>query len=338
MDYRAFGRSGLKLSILGFGCGAVGGLMVRGTPADQERTVARALDAGVNYFDTAVQYGDGVSETNLGRVLKTLKPANAVVGTKVRIPPRDFGRIGATITQSLEDSLKRLGMAQVDIFHLHNPITMGPISQTGGGEALTVAQVTDEVLPTFERLRQAGKFRFLGITGVGDTAALHAIVDSNTVHSIQAVYNMLNPTAAASVPAGYPGQDYEMLFAHTQAAGVGVVGIRVLAGGALSGSAERHPIASPPPAPIGSAPSYEADIALARQLMPLVTEGHAGSLTEAATRFAISHPAMGTILVGMAEPAEFESALAAVQKGPLSGATLTRLAALQKGFAGMARG
>ena len=62
-------RTGLQVSILGFGCGAVGGLMVRGTPADQDRAVARALEAGVNYFDTAVQYGNGESEKNLGRML-----------------------------------------------------------------------------------------------------------------------------------------------------------------------------------------------------------------------------------------------------------------------------
>ena len=132
MDMRSFGRTGLKTSILGFGCGAVGGLMVRGTAADQERTVAKALDAGVNYFDTAVQYGDGVSETNLGRVLKALKPKAAIVGTKVRIPPQEIGRIAANITQSLDDSLRRLGMSQVDIFHLHNPVT-----QSGGGEAMS---------------------------------------------------------------------------------------------------------------------------------------------------------------------------------------------------------
>jgi L-galactose dehydrogenase/L-glyceraldehyde 3-phosphate reductase len=82
METRVFGRSGLRLSVLGFGCGAVGGLMVRGDPGDQERTVARALEAGVNYFDTAVQYGNGESEKNLGRILRSLKPADAVVGTK----------------------------------------------------------------------------------------------------------------------------------------------------------------------------------------------------------------------------------------------------------------
>ena len=89
MQLRTFGRTGMQLSVLGFGCGAVGGFMVRGDPADQERTVARAIAAGVNYFDTAVQYGDGESEKNLGRVLQKLKPANVIVGTKVRLPPGD---------------------------------------------------------------------------------------------------------------------------------------------------------------------------------------------------------------------------------------------------------
>ena len=127
------------------------------------------------------------------------------------------------------------------------------------------------------------------------------------------------------------------MFDHTTAAGVGVVGIRVLAGGALSGSAERHPIASPAPEPIGSAMSYDADLDRARRLLPLVKEGFAASLTEAATRFALSHPAMGTLLVGMATPQQFEDALAAVQKGPLPQAALDRLSALRQGFSGEPR-
>jgi L-galactose dehydrogenase/L-glyceraldehyde 3-phosphate reductase len=332
MEMRVFGRSGMRLSILGFGCGAVGGLMVRGAPADQERAIARALEVGVNYFDTAWQYGTGESEKNLGRILKKLKPANAVIGTKVRLPGADFGRIGEAIAASLDASLARLQLDCVDIFHWHNGIT-----ETGGGEALSVQQMLGEVVPAFERARQQGKIRFLGLTGVGDTSALVKVIDARVFDSAQVVYNMLNPSAAVALPPDYPAQDYDRLFDHTKAAGVGVVGIRVLAGGALSGSAERHPIASPPPEPIGSAMAYDADIARARRLMPLVTEGFAASLTEAATRFAISHPAMGTILVGMATPQQFEDALAAVQKGPLPPAALDRLAALQRGFAGEAR-
>ena len=240
---RIFGRSGMKISILGFGCGAVGGLMVRGDPADQERAIGRALDSGVNYFDTAVQYGNGESEKNLGRILNKLKPKDAIVGTKVRLPP-DAGPIAEVIAKSLEGSLQRLGLEQVGILHLHNPIT-----SAGGGVTLSARQVLDEVVPAFEALRRQGKVRFLGITATGDTSALHEVIDARVFDSAQVSYNMLNPSAATALPPNYPAQDYGKLFEHTKAAGVGVVGIRVLAGGALSGSAERHPIASPPPEP-----------------------------------------------------------------------------------------
>ena len=333
MQLRIFGRTGMQLSVLGFGCGAVGGLMVRGDAADQERTVARAIAAGVNYFDTAVLYGDGESEKNLGRVLQKLKPANVVVGTKVRVPPGEFGRIADAVTMSLEGSLARLRLDRVDIFHLHNPIT-----EKGGGSALSVRQVLDEVVPAFERLRQQGKIRFLGITALGDTAALHQVIDARAFDSAQVVYNMLNPSAAEELPANYPAQDYGRLFDHTKAAGVGVVGIRVLAGGALSGSAERHPIAGPAPEPIGSAMSYDADVDRARRLMPLVKEGFATSLTEAATRFALSHPAMGTILVGMATPQQFEDALAAVRKRPAAASCARPAVSPAAGFFRRSRG
>jgi aryl-alcohol dehydrogenase-like predicted oxidoreductase len=332
MQLRVFGRTGMRLSVLGFGCGAVGGFMVRGDPAEQERTVARALAAGVNYFDTAMQYGNGESEKNLGRVLQRLKPANVFVGTKVRLPESDYGRIADAVTISLEGSLARLGLDRVDIFHLHNAIT-----ETGGGPALTVRQVLDDVVPAFERLRRQGKIRFLGITAVGDTAAFNRVINARVFDSAQIVYNMLNPSAAVPLPANYPAQDYGRMFDHTKAAGVGVVGIRVLAGGALSGSTERHPIAGPAPEPIGSAMRYEADVDRARRLMPLVREGFAESLTEAATRFALSHAAMGTILVGLATPQQFEDALAAVQKGPLPQAALDRLSALRRAFSGEPR-
>jgi len=332
MEMRVFGRTNMRLSLLGFGCGAVGGLMVRGDPRDQERAIARAIDVGVNYFDTAVQYGNGESEKNLGRILQSLKPANVVVGTKVRLPSATFSSIADTVATSLEGSLARLRRDGVDIFHLHNAIT-----ESGGGEALSVRQVLGEVVPAFERLRQQGKTRFLGLTAVGETAALYQVIDSGAFDSAQVVYNMLNPSAATELPANYPAQNYGQLFNHTVAAGVGVVGIRVLAGGALSGSTERHPIASPPPEPIGSAMSYDADVLRARRLTPLIKEGFASSLTEAATRFAFAHPAIGTILVGMATPQQFEDALAAVQKGPLPPAALESLTTLRQAFAGEPR-
>src|SRR5262249_48759851 len=132
--------------------------------------------------------------------------------------------------------------SRIDIFHLHNVITVA-----GGGESLSVQQVLQDVVPTFDQLRSEGKVRFLGMTALGDTAALRQIIDSGIFDSAQIVFNMLNPSAAASLPDRYPAQDYGRVFDRAQAAGTGVVGIRVLAGGALSGSADRHPIAGAPP-------------------------------------------------------------------------------------------
>ena len=245
MEKRRFGRTGLNVSLLGFGCGAVGGLMVKGDPADQQRAVARALELGINYFDTAQQYGNGKSERNLGRVLKALRP-DVYVGTKVRLPPTEPGRIGAAIATSLEASLMRLQLERVDLFQFHNAIV--ETTQDGGFSADTVL---DEVVPAFERLRAQGKCRFFGITANGETDALHRVVNACVFDTGQVSFNLLNPSPAGPVPAGYPAQDYRNLLGHLQAADMGVIVIRVLAAGALSGTEERHLLGSPPPAPIG---------------------------------------------------------------------------------------
>src|SRR5215471_6454802 len=147
MESRKLGRTGLDVSALGFGCGAVGGLMVRGSPADQERAVARAIELGITYFDTAAMYGNGQSERNLGRIMKSLRP-DIRVGTKVRIPAAERGRIAAAVTASLEASLQRLQLDHVDLFQLHNHVT-----EEGRESDLSPEIVLGEVAPAFERLR-----------------------------------------------------------------------------------------------------------------------------------------------------------------------------------------
>src|SRR5262245_54057123 len=321
MQRRRLGRTGLTTSVLGYGAGAVGGLMVRGSAADQERAIARAIELGINYIDTAPSYGAGESERNLGRVLGKLKP-DIVLGTKVRLPP-GLGRadLGAAIAASMDESLRRLGRDHVDLFQLHNSITAA-----GGGATLAPEVVLDDVRAAFERLRQQGKTRFIGITANGETAALHQVIDARAFDTAQVVYNMLNPTAGGAPPAGMPGQDYGRLMEHTQAADMGVIGIRALAGGALSGSEERHPVGIPAVDPIGSGPSYAADAARARQFEALVGEGHADSLIALALRFVIASPLMTTMLVGTSTLDELETAARAVAAGPLSAEALQRVA------------
>ncbi len=323
MEQRLFGRTGLKLGALGFGCGAVGALMVRGSAADQERAAARAIDVGVNYFDTAPDYGSGESERVLGRVLRALK-ADVVVGTKVRLREAVPGKIAAEITASLEASLQRLGRDSVDLFQLHNPI-----AAAGWPANLTVETVLEEVIPALERLQADGKFRYLGITAIGDAAPMHAVVASGLIDSAQVPLNLLNPSPVRGLPKGFPASDYRQLMLRARENGVGVIGIRVLAAGALSGVEARHPVAMPSVPPIGSSATYAADLANARRFLPLVQEGFAASLVEAAMRYAISNDCMSTVLVGFSDLDHLETAIAAFEKGPLSAAAMARVGQLQ---------
>ena len=331
METRTLGRTGLAVSVLGFGCGAVGGLMVRGNPSDQERAVARAIELGINYFDTAAMYGNGESERNLGRVMKSLKP-DIFVGTKVRVPDGERSRIGAAITASLDASLQRLQLDHVDLFQLHNHITE---DASDGG--FTPETVLGEVIPAFERLREQGKTRFCGITAVGDTPALHRVVDARAFETAQVSYNLLNASAGAAVSTGYPAHDFGNLLARTKSADMGVINIRVLAAGALSGTEDRHPLGSPSVEPIGSGGSYRTDVGRARRLEPLIREGHAESLVDAALRFAIANDAVSTVLVGYSTLDQLEFAARSISKGPLSRVGLDRLAELQRGFVGEQR-
>jgi aryl-alcohol dehydrogenase-like predicted oxidoreductase len=321
MQRRRLGRTNLEISLLGFGAGAVGGLMTKGAVVDQERAIARAVELGINYIDTAPLYGNGESERNLGRVLKSLKP-DVVIGTKVRLKAADRADVADFITRSMDESLQRLGRDHVDLFQLHNPLVAND-----SDDDLAIDIAMNEVVPAMQRLRQSGKTRFIGFSGVGETPALLQAVDSGAFDTMQVVYNLLNPSAGAPMPSGAPGQGYGHQLDRTRAMDMGTIVIRALAGGALAGTTERHPLAMQAVDPIGSAPSFVEDVARAKALEPLVKQGVASSLPELAFRFVIAHPAVTTMLVGYSTLDQLEQAAAAVNKGPLPEETLLRLSA-----------
>lgn len=329
MEYRSLGRTGLRVSRLGFGCGNVGGLIIRGTHQDRARAVTRAMEAGINYFDTAPSYGNGQSEQNLGEVLRELR-ANVYVGTKVRVAAQELGDLRGAITRSVETSLRRMGRESVDLIQLHNRITR---QRQAEDPSLTVQDVLGEVVEAFQRLQSQGKVRYYGITALGDTAALHEVIDSGSFYTAQVCYNLLNPSAGRQVSAGFPSQDFGRLIDRARAQDMGCIGIRVLAAGALSGVETRHPIAVPSVAPIGTGPDYQSDVRLAQTLRFLTQEGHAANLIEAAIRFAWSQAGISTVLVGYSSLDHLEQALAAVERGPLPPAAMERLAQAWQEFA-----
>jgi len=328
METRLLGKTGLKVSVLSFGCGAVGGLMVKGAAADQERAVARAIVSGINYFDTAPSYGNGVSERNLGRVLKALKRPKILVGTKVLVEAT--GEIGKFIADAMDASLQRLGLDSVDLYQLHNPISEAKREGT-----IDPKTVREQVLPAFDSLREQGKARYFGFTAFGDTPGIHKVLDA--FDSAQVPYNLLNPSAGMKLPANYPAQDYDNLITRARANGVGTIGIRVLAGGSLSGVETRHPLGMPSVDPIGSASSYGRDVARAVRFGEVVKRGFAKDLVEASIRYVLSNRDLTTTLVGLSTLEQLDHAARSAKKGPLPDEALKVIETIQQGFVGESR-
>ena len=323
MHYRELGRTGLTVSALGFGCGAVGGILVNGEQHEMMRVVAYAIEEGITYFDTAADYGGGESERSLGRILQELR-SDALVGTKVRVRLDAPATIEQAICESVEASLKRLRRERVDLIQLHNAVAVQRVPER---HWLSVEDVALAVR-TFEQLHQAGKVGCWGINGLGDTEALHKALDSGA-QTIQACYNLINPSAGMQVAGDFPFQDYRQLIDRAAERGMGVLAIRVLAGGALSGSASRHPHAAQAVEPIGTGASFADDIAWARRFDALVTEVYAASPVEAAIRFVLSKPDVSTTLVGISSFEQLQEAIAAANAGPLPIAALERLGAIR---------
>lgn len=323
MEYRVLGRTGLRVSVLGFGCGGIGGLLVRGKEDEQRRTVERALEAGITYFDTAQAYGEGRSEEAIGGHLRALN-ASPVLGTKFRLSREQLGDAAAEIRRQLEGSLKRLGMERVDLFQLHNRIGQ---DVTGSPDLLTPDDVNGPVADGLDQARAAGLTRFIGITGMGDTDAIHQVVASGRYDTVQCYTNALNPSAAW--PVQRPGsQNFSGLIGKAAEAGMGTIAIRVLAAGALAVQDQRHENAGDPGGAMIPGAEYNSDLARAKALQAVSDELGLEGPAELSYRLVISHPGLSTALVGASDLSQFEDALRRVERGPLAPDVVERIVAL----------
>jgi len=319
MEQRPLGRTGLQVSALGYGSGAIGGLFTKGDPAEQRRAVARALDAGITYYDTASSYGDGKSEENLGRVLRELDAWNrVVVGTKVRLTVDDLGDPVAAIQTSAEASLRRLNHDSVDLLQLHNPITRPGAGalETASGGSVGLDAVQGAIAEGLQRIKERGLARQIGFTGLGETVALHDAVASGTFATMQSYFNAVNPSAGYAGASGGE-QDFDGLIDAAAGAGVGVIAIRVLAAGALALQPERHANAGDPGSPLVGGAEYERDMNRAKDLSWFATEAGLENTLEMAVRFALAKPGISTVLVGYSDLAQLEDALRWTARGPL---------------------
>ncbi|MCH9013911.1 MAG: aldo/keto reductase [Proteobacteria bacterium] len=325
MKTREFGRTGLRVSELVFGGGFVGGILVHADDETKLKALRRALQAGINWIDTAPLYGQGKSERALGWLLKEVEET-PYLSTKVQLDTGDLSDIPGQIERSVAASLERLQRDSVDLLQLHNPI----YAETGGGTAVAsgAAIGIDEVLrkdgvaDRLERMRDQGLTRFIGLTALGEAGAVCEAIGSGRFDSAQVYYNMINASAARGLPAGYSGHDFTGVIEACRAVGASVMNIRVLAAGVLATDA-RH--------------GREVVITRGSEIPLEEKRAHAvferlgteyGTRAQTALRFGLANPDVACVIFGLAELSHLEEALGAAEMGPLPQEALDELNSL----------
>jgi len=314
MNYRSIGKTGLKVSEIGFGCGNNAVLMVKASYEEQLNAVRHALDRGINYFDTAFAYGLGKSEENLGRILNELK-APAVVSTKIRLEAEALADLKTATIRAIEAGLQRLQRDNVDFIQLHTRVTM----ERGSGKrfSLTPENVLGRngVVEGFKVMRDRKKVGYFGFSGLGDTKALHELVDSGEFHAFQAYYNLLNPSAGQQVTPSFSALDYGLIIDRAAAQGMGAFVIRVLAAGALTSDPNAGGGSSPEPLSPGS--DYSLDLDRAEKVKSALNV-RGKELAQAAMRFGLMKSEVSTVLVGFSKTSHIDEAVACSGAGGLS--------------------
>ena len=153
MLYKTLGKTGLKVSVLGYGASPLGNEFGTADPKEGTRAVHYAIERGINYFDVSPYYGRTLAETRLGEALAGRRDGVLLATKMGRYDVHRFDFSAARVVQSVEESLRRLQTDALDVFQIHD-------IEYGKKE-----QIIGETLPAMFKLKEAGKVRFVGITG-----------------------------------------------------------------------------------------------------------------------------------------------------------------------------
>ena len=330
MKYRTLGRTGLQVSEVGFGGAGIG--HVWGPTTDEEcvRAVRRALDLGINFFDTSPMYGGGKSEENLGRGLEGRRQ-EAFIATKVRLQSEadrsDVDRIVAAVRSSVDQSLARLQTDYIDLLQVHHQVGAERgqyMAAVGPPPRYALLLNKEDCLVLGEAMRRVaaeGKVRFIGITAWdGNPTAIEEVLGSGTFDTAQILYNLLNRSAAVLPPPGFDDIDQGQSMPVAKAHDIGVIGIRSHAAGALADSLDRK-----------TAPDTELarDHARAQAIRHLVQSQYE-TLSRAALRFCLDNPDIATVVPGFKSLAEVEEAVSCSDLPSIGPETSTQLDALYR--------
>ena len=315
MHTRPFGDTGLLISELVFGGGAVGGILINGDDETRREAIRRALAGGINWIDTAPSYGAGRSEQALGWLLEEVDE-RPHLSTKFHIDLESREQVASQVERSLHESLTRLRRDAVDLLQLPNRVMPEP-----GRRSLGVAQILGRggVADSLERMIEQGLTRYTGFTALGDAAACREVIESGRFASAQVYHNLLNPSAGRAMPAAWSGYDFQNLMASCAEHGVAVMNIRVLAAGVIATDTRHGREGALVPGT-----DVAQDEARTGAVFAELRERY-GTRAQTAIRYALSNPHVSGVLVGIAETGQIDEALAAIELGPLPDDALSLL-------------
>ena len=313
MEYSILGRTGLKVSRAGFGGGGIGQVWGATSEAEAIRSVHRALELGITFFDVAPAYGDGKAEEALGKALVG-RTEDVIIATKVRLRAADMSDIAGAVRRSVENSLNRLRRDQVHVLHVHNRFT------ERRGEALdsiTGDDVMGPVLETYKQMQQDNKTRFIGLSAMDHhVPTMHRLINSGEFDTVLAYYNLLNITAQEPIPSGAEIFDNGQIIPMARSRGMGVIGIRSHAAGALTPALDR--------APTPGDPLMEADLRKA-SMLDFLLDGPIETLSQAAMVFSLMNRSIDSTVPGVKNETEAEEIARCIDLPPIPEAHLQRL-------------
>lgn len=318
MNYRDFGTTGLKVSELVFGGGAVGGLLINADDETKVAAIKRAMEAGINWIDTAPSYGRGKSEEALGWLLKEIDE-QPYVSTKVSIDTDDMFDLVGQVERSVEQSLSRLDRNKVTLLQLHNPI-----GAETKGRMLGLADVLKPhgVLDALEEMKARNLTDHIGITALGDGPSLIKVIKSNRLASAQVYFNLLNPSAAMTPPSAWPCYNFTGIVDTCAEHGVAPMNIRVFSAGVIA-TDERHGRERP----LTPGDTVDTETTKASALFARLGEQY-GTRAQTAVRFALAQPRLACIVIGLAELDYLNEAIEAQAMGPLDANALADINAV----------
>ncbi len=312
MDKQRLGKTDIDVSQLVFGGGYVGGLLLHQDDETKRLAIRRALDAGINFIDTAPSYGDGDSERALGWLLREV-PDTPYVSTKVKIDSTTRNDLIGQIERSIHDSLSRLQRDSVDLLQLHNPL-----GKEDDGETLAVKHLFGKqgIIESLNKFRSEGLTRYIGFTALGETESCHAAIQSDAFDTAQIYFNLLNPSAGRDMPANWVGQNFSGLIDNCKIHNVGVMNIRVFAAGVLATN-----VRTGREVPITSEKDLSLEQLRADAVFTAISDKNY-SHAQTAIRFALANKDISCVLVGTADINQLDEAIKGALSGPLPESTL----------------